>query len=392
MKETPKLALPLRCESIDIEMYEPCEWKRGVGKRFIDCRKTGLDDSPCSIASASTTIPDDEEYLTEWDEWSEIENGKGIKASWKGNMWNINDGTTSKKGNLASKSGIVGAASVKDDVNDGLMRSKSRVVGNATMKEEASNDHVTLAMPRDPSSDKTESQESTLLEFPSMPCMPCEQATHREHLGSTSFNSAKLFNAMVSRPVGRAEIESNPDAKASMLKEWRGLNDQGVFDFSIVHENDDVVAAAKKNGKEIHMARVHGICVEKNYQLPQGNPSRKFKGRGVLLGNQVKNQHWEAAFFQDLGNSPASFEASRWADFYGCLPGNDVKLADAIQAYIQAKLTGPACWVELPTDAWPDQVEYWKFRRPVVRLDKALYGHPDSGTMGKALRHKCKRT
>ena len=95
----------------------------------------------------------------------------------------------------------------------------------------------------------------------------------------------------------------------------------------------------------------------------------------------MKNQHWEAAFFQDLGNSPASFEASRWADFYGCLPGHAVKLADAIQAYIQAKLKGPLCWVELPTDAWPPEIQYWKFRRPVVRLDKALYGHPDSGTM-----------
>ena len=63
------------------------------------------------------------------------------------------------------------------------------------------------------------------------------------------------------------------------------------------------------------------------------------------------------------------------------LPGHSVKLADAIQAYIQAKLKGPLCWVELPTDAWPPEIQYWKFRRPVVRLDKALYGHPDSGTM-----------
>ena len=55
--------------------------------------------------------------------------------------------------------------------------------------------------------------------------------------------------------------------------------------------------------------RLHGG--EKNYQLPKGSPGRKFKGRGVLLGNQVKNQHWEAAFFQDLGNSPATFQASR---------------------------------------------------------------------------------
>ena len=32
-------------------------------------------------------------------------------------------------------------------------------------------------------------------------------------------------------------------------------------------------------------------------------------------------------------------------------------------------------------DARPEDIEYWKFRSPVVRLDKALYGHPGSGTM-----------
>ena len=216
--------------------------------------------------------------------------------------------------------------------------------------------------------------------FPTMPCTSAPNNIHRTKVPPDGLGG-KLFNAMVSRPVGRAEIESNPKAKEAMLKEWKGLRDQEVFDFSMVREYDDVVAEAKKDKKEIHMARVHGICVEKNYQLPESNPGRKFKGRGVLLGNQVKNQHWEAAFFQDLGNSPASFEASRWADFFGCLPGHSVKLADAIQAYIQAKLKGPLCWVELPTDAWPPEIQYWKYRRPVVRLDKALYGHPDSGTM-----------
>ena len=120
----------------------------------------------------------------------------------------------------------------------------------------------------------------------------------------------------------------DPDAKASMRNEWFGQHKQGVYDFSIIREYDDVVSEA----------RVHGICVEKNYQLPKGSPGRKFKGRGLLLGNQVKNQHWEATFFQDLGNPPVTFKDSRWADFYGCIPGHNVKLADAIQAYIQGGL------------------------------------------------------
>ena len=113
--------------------------------------------------------------------------------------------------------------------------------------------------------------------------------------------------------------------------EWLGQHKQGVYDFSVIREYDDVVCRSKNvKEKKSTWHEFHGICVEKNYQLPKGSPGRKFKGRGVLLGNQVKNQHWEAAFFQDLGNSPATFEASRWTDFYGCIPGHNMKLADAI--------------------------------------------------------------
>ena len=84
--------------------------------------------------------------------------------------------------------------------------------------------------------------------------------------------------------------------------------------------------------------------MDSSYQLKEGDPARKFKGRGVLLGDQVKDQNMEAALFQDLGNSLATLDASRWADDYGCLPGNDVQMADTIQAYIQAKLSGIPCY------------------------------------------------
>ena len=343
-----KVTLPITCTSTYLDLYDIVDDDDVHGKRYIDCRKMrrNVDASPCS--DASTDVPDDEEYLTEWDEWSEIEKGRGPKASWSGEVWNTLSGGISRF-SLASP-------------GESTMIKNGKCVNVKDMKNVTTDD------------------DDEYIAFPTMPCTSASNQIHRTKVPPGGLGS-KLFNAMVSRPVGRAEIESNPKAKEAMLKEWKGLRDQEVFDFTMVREYDDVVAEAKKNKKEVHMARVHGICVEKNYQLSEDNPGRKFKGRGVLLGNQVKNQHWEAAFFQDLGNSPASFEASRWADFYGCLPGHAVKLADAIQAYIQAKLKGPLCWVELPTDAWPPEIQYWKFRRPVVRLDKALYGHPDSGTM-----------
>ena len=213
-----------------------------------------------------------------------------------------------------------------------------------------------------------------------IPAMPCTTLIPHEHRVKNS-GVGSCYNAMVTRPVTRKEMVNNPKAMEAFMKEWKGLWDQEVFDFSTTREYDDVIAEAKKKGEKVHMARVHGLIYEKNYQLKEDDPARKFKGRGVLLGDQVKDQNMEAALFQDLGNSPATFDASRWADYYGCLPGNDVQMADAIQAYIQAKLSGTPCWVELPDEAWHPSANRHKFRRPACRLVKALYGHPDAGTM-----------
>ena len=83
--------------------------------------------------------------------------------------------------------------------------------------------------------------------------------------------------------------------------------------------------------------------------------------------------------FQDLGSSPASMEAGKACDAFGSMPGYDVEQADAEQAYVQAPMKSNAVtWVQLPRDQWPQEWE--RMTRPIVVLQKALYGHPDSGT------------
>ena len=127
------------------------------------------------------------------------------------------------------------------------------------------------------------------------------------------------------------------------------------------------------------MGYLFGICVEKNSELAKGDPSRKYKGRVVFQGNRVINQFYDAAIFQDLGSAPATLEAAKMADFYGCAPGQEVEIADAEQAYIQAEMKGIDTWVCLPEDRrltwWPKTM-----KRPVCRLWQAWYGHPDAGT------------
>ena len=97
----------------------------------------------------------------------------------------------------------------------------------------------------------------------------------------------------------------------------------------------------------------------------------------MFQGNKVINQNYESAIFQDLGSAPATMEASKTADFYGCQQGHTIEVADAEQAYVQADMKGLPTYVALPYEEIPDQFKNMK--RPVFRLRKALYGHPEAG-------------
>ena len=83
-----------------------------------------------------------------------------------------------------------------------------------------------------------------------MPCVAAK-AHHREKVVKV----AKFINAMVSRPVGRAEMLSNTKAMDCMKKEWKGLIDQGVFDLCVIREYHDGAREAKQKNEEVHMAK-----------------------------------------------------------------------------------------------------------------------------------------
>ena len=49
--------------------------------------------APCYSDLSDTDVPDDDDFLTEWDEWSEIEKGKGPKATWNNDkVYDFNQG------------------------------------------------------------------------------------------------------------------------------------------------------------------------------------------------------------------------------------------------------------------------------------------------------------
>ena len=137
---------------------------------------------------------------------------------------------------------------------------------------------------------------------PPMEVDPPSQVVHRQK------NPAFIFpvNACVARTVGKQEMLTHPKAIAAMESEWTRLRqqgDRGVWDESMVCEWSDVKAQAMKNGQTAHMGRIFELCFEKHPELPESNPLRKFKGRVVFQGNNVKDQSWKAAMFHEVALS-----------------------------------------------------------------------------------------
>jgi len=126
------------------------------------------------------------------------------------------------------------------------------------------------------------------------------------------------------------------------------------------------------------------ICSIKHYELALKQQKRK--GRIVYRGDLTKDHTGALAVFQELSANPTSLISARCNLAYGCLPGHTISQADAIQAYIQSLLKTSDrqgrpvdTWISLPPELQPPEWKKLPFRDPVVKLVKALYGHPDSG-------------
>ena len=136
---------------------------------------------------------------------------------------------------------------------------------------------------------------------------------------------------------------------------------------------------ARNKEEEAHLGFLFGTMVEKGAEYPEGDAGRYFKYRVVFRGNDVKDQNWDVAMFQEMATTPTTLEASRYSDLLSCFEGNSVEGRDVQQAYLQADLPDDATptYIVLPKELWTD--EMYKMRSPVFRLKKALYGHKNSG-------------
>ena len=77
-------------------------------------------------------------------------------------------------------------------------------------------------------------------------------------------------NAVVARPVNRAELKVNEEARKAMTKESDKLRDNGVWDLSGVQPWAKVCAEAKKNGHKAHVGNVFWDLRRKERRTTEG--------------------------------------------------------------------------------------------------------------------------
>ena len=112
------------------------------------------------------------------------------------------------------------------------------------------------------------------------------------------------YNAMMARLLISKEVNNNPKAFQAILGEGEAA-ETDVWDIFTVRERRDVMKDAARLHKKVHFARIFPICSEKGSELPENDPDRKFKGRCVVQGNDVKDGSSHAAIFPELSSSPA---------------------------------------------------------------------------------------
>ena len=207
---------------------------------------------------------------------------------------------------------------------------------------------------------------------PAMPVVPFKLDPHRARLHDFHTPELCVLGA-IHKLLSREEMRADPKAVQAVWEEGQGVRAKHVWDDDTVMEKADRIAAARKDGKEIHLAEVMPIASIKHWESPD---RRRYKGRLVFRGDQVRDAWGGAAQFGALYSTPTNIQAVNLAVAYGLFHGNKLTAADCTRAFLQAMLlVEQETYVVLPQELWLDSW-FGKFRQPTVRLKKALYGHP----------------
>ena len=216
--------------------------------------------------------------------------------------------------------------------------------------------------------------------FAAAACRPSLNGVHVRDLRIDEEGATKAFCLVYqSKEAHSREVRESPGAQSAVKKELGSIVGQGVHDPYDTVEEWEVVLVKVDEACVVNchlLVGIKGAELEPNLQ--------KWKARLVAGGNNLRDANGLRVYEADLHGSPASLEAVRLVLAHAANTHDSALLsADVTTAYLQAELLGRPVYLAFPKDLWPPT---WfhadgtpKYRKPVVRLRKAIYGLRRSG-------------
>ena len=132
--------------------------------------------------------------------------------------------------------------------------------------------------------------------------------------------------------------------------------------------------------KKVQFGDLTDLCFEKHSQLDKSK--RKYKGRVVFRGHQVKDEQGIYAVFTYQGSSSSHMARAKFLDAIARMPGCSGQDSDADSAYTQVVLAdmedSVETWVTIPKHTTPRNWDP-NITDPVCLLRVNLYGHRLAG-------------
>ena len=165
--------------------------------------------------------------------------------------------------------------------------------------------------------------------------------------------------ALVHTPIPIKKAMLMPAAAEALEAEWSKLENKRAWILDKVRSKKEIMADARKKGKTVHFGSLMDLCFEKHSEQPLEN--RKYKGRVVFRGDQVKDQESTHAVFNEQTSSSSHMASAKLLDAMARMPGFDGEDADAVGAYTQVVLSevdgSIETWITIPPHRRPQSVE-----------------------------------
>ena len=215
---------------------------------------------------------------------------------------------------------------------------------------------------------------------PSMPCVTDYKGEpHRPKTVPYNSHSWITLNACVARPVSRKELLQSPPARASMKAEWDRLRSKMVWDEDKVREWSDVAREAQKGNIELNFGYLFGSVLKRTRSsilfIQRGSLREESCCRATMsptkIGKPLFSKIWD--------HVPLPWKHPRLLTFMVLRLGLRLELLTLFRLTSRSNSLVPRVGSAFLLKRVPTRGDTLK--RPVVPLLRALYGHPDSGTM-----------